>query len=62
MISKEDYEQAIKEFIANGGVIQQVPVGKGSPDAGNSAWGNNRTKTKSKEVTDITDINIDNLE
>lgn len=62
MISKEQYEQAIKEFIANGGVIEQIPTGKSSPDAGNSAWGNNRTRAKSKEVTDITDINVDNLE
>ena len=54
---KAEYERAIAEFIANGGEIQQIPVGKSSPDAGNSAWGRPQAKPK-----DITDINIDSLE
>jgi hypothetical protein len=56
-MTKLDYEQAIAEFIANGGVIQQIPVGKSSPDAGNSAWGNTKAKPK-----DISDINVNTLD
>ena len=52
-------DPAILEFLANGGVVQQIPTGKSSPEAGNSAWGNSKAKAKPK---DITDINIDNLE
>ena len=50
------YEQAIKDFLANGGEIQQIPTGKSSPDAGASAWGRPQAKPK-----DITDINVDEL-
>ena len=56
-MEKEAYEKAIAEFLANGGVIQQIPTGKSSPDVGNSAWGNHKAKPK-----DITDINTDTLE
>jgi|694.fasta_scaffold37143_5 hypothetical protein len=52
-------DPAILEFLAKGGVVQQIPTGKSSPEAGNSAWGNSKAKAKPK---DITDINIDNLE
>ena len=55
--SKVEYEQAIAEFLANGGEVQQIPVGKSSPDAGNSAWGRPQAKPK-----DITDINVDSLD
>ena len=58
-MNKEDraeYERAIAEFLANGGEIQQIPVGKSSPDAGASAWGRPQAKPK-----DITDINVDEL-
>ena len=56
-MDKEAYEKAISEFLANGGEIQQIPIGKSSPDAGQSAWGRPQAKPK-----DITDINIDSLE
>lgn len=56
-MDKEAYEKAIQEFLANGGEIQQIPIGKSSPDVGNSAWGRPQTKPK-----DITDINVDTLE
>lgn len=56
-MDKELYEQAIKDFLANGGEIQQIPAGKSSPEAGASAWGKPQSKPK-----DITDINIDSLE
>ena len=52
-------DPAILEFLAKGGVVQQIPTGKSSPEAGTSAWGNSKAKAKPK---DITDINIDNLE
>ena len=52
-------DPAILEFLAKVGVVQQIPTGKSSPEAGNSAWGNSKAKAKPK---DITDINIDNLE
>ena len=55
-MDKKLYEQAVAEFLANGGEIQQIPVGKSSPDVGNSAWGRPQAKPK-----DITDINIDVL-
>ena len=52
-------DPAIIEFLAKGGVVQKIPTGKSSPEAGNSAWGNSKAKAKPK---DITDINIDNLD
>ena len=52
-------DPAVIEFLAKGGVVQKIPTGKSSPEAGNSAWGNSKAKPKPK---DITDINIDNLE
>ena len=55
-IDKEQYEQAIREFLANGGEIQQIPIGKSSPDVGQSAWGRPPGKPK-----DISDINLDEL-
>jgi hypothetical protein len=55
-LNKEDYEKAIAEFLANGGVIQQIPLGKSSPDVGQSAWG--RSPGKPKELSDI---NLDEL-
>jgi hypothetical protein len=55
-IDKEQYEQAIREFLANGGEIQQIPLGKSSPEAGQSAWG--RPQGKPKELSDI---NLDEL-
>jgi hypothetical protein len=55
-MNKQDYEQAVAEFIANGGTVQQIPTGKSSPDAGNSAWGRPQAKPK-----DITDINVEEL-
>ena len=55
-MNKEEYEKAIAEFLAKGGEIQQIPVGKSSPDAGASAWGRPQAKPK-----DNTDINVDEL-
>jgi hypothetical protein len=56
-LTKDDFDKAIAEFLANGGEIQQIPTGKSSPDAGASAWGRPQAKPK-----DITDINIDSLD
>lgn len=53
---KAEYERAIAEFLANGGEIQQIPLGKSSPDAGASAWGRPQAKPK-----DLSDINVDEL-
>jgi hypothetical protein len=55
-IDKDLYEQAIKEFLDGGGEIQQIPLGKSSPDVGQSAWG--RPQGKPKELADI---NLDEL-
>lgn len=55
-MDKELYEQAIAEFLANGGEIQQIPAGKSSPEAGQSAWGRPQAKPK-----DISDINVEEL-
>ena len=55
-MTKEEYEKAVAEFLANGGEIQQIPTGKSSPDAGASAWGRPQAKPK-----DITDINVEEL-
>jgi hypothetical protein len=55
-LNKEDYEKAIAEFLANGGEIQKIPLGKSSPDVGQSAWGRPQAKPK-----DISDINLDEL-
>jgi hypothetical protein len=54
--AKEEYERAVAEFLANGGEIQQIPIGKSSPDVGQSAWG--RPQAKPKELSDI---NLDEL-
>lgn len=54
--AQAEYEQAIAEFLANGGEIQQIPAGKSSPDAGAGAWG--RPQAKPKELSDI---NLDEL-
>ena len=54
--AKEAYERAVAEFLANGGEIQQIPIGKSSPDVGQSAWG--RPQAKPKELSDI---NLDEL-
>ena len=55
-MDKEAYEKAIAEFLANGGEIQQIPLGKSSPDVGQSAWGRPQAKPK-----DLSDINLDEL-
>jgi hypothetical protein len=55
-MDKEAYEKAIAEFLANGGEIQQIPLGKSSPEVGQSAWG--RPQGKPKELSDI---NLDEL-
>lgn len=55
-MTKEEYEKAVAEFLANGGEIQQIPLGKSSPDAGASAWGRPQAKPK-----DLSDINLDEL-
>lgn len=57
-MNKAEYEKALEEFLANGGQVQQIPTGKSSPTAGNSAWGNSKARAKPQ---DISDINIDNL-
>lgn len=55
-MTKEEYEKAVAEFLANGGEIQQIPLGKSSPAAGASAWGRPQAKPK-----DLSDINLDEL-
>jgi hypothetical protein len=55
-LTKDDFDKAVAEFIANGGIVQQIATGKSSPDAGNSAWGRPQAKPK-----DITDINVEEL-
>jgi len=55
-MNKEEYEKAIAEFLANGGEIQQIPLGKSSPEVGQSAWGRPQAKPK-----DLSDINLDEL-
>jgi len=54
-MDKELYEQAIRDFLANGGEIQQIPLGKSSPDAGGS-WIKQPSKPK-----ELGDINLDEL-
>jgi len=55
-MNKAEYEQAIAEFLAKGGEIQQIPTGKSSPEAGQSAWGKPQAKPK-----ELSDINLDEL-
>ena len=45
-IDKELYEQAIRDFLANGGEIQQIPLCKSSPEVGQSEWGRPQGKPK----------------
>jgi hypothetical protein len=43
-----DQEAAIAEFLAKGGVIQQIPRGVGSEQATTNFWGTPKKKSKEK--------------
>lgn len=38
------YEQAIQDFLDNGGAVTQLAIGESSPTVGQSAWGKPRPK------------------
>lgn len=51
MYTKEEYEQAMAEFLAKGGEIQQIGRGVVSETATTNFWGAPKKKKKEEEVT-----------
>jgi hypothetical protein len=50
-MTKEEYEQAMQEFLANGGEIKQIARGVQSETATTNFWGAPKKKAKEPEVT-----------
>lgn len=57
-MTKEEYEQAMKEFLANGGEIKQIARGVQSETATTNFWGAPKKK-KAEEVTPDTESNAE---
>jgi hypothetical protein len=56
-MTKEEYEQAMQEFLANGGEIKQIARGVQSETATTNFWGAPKKKAKETEV--IPDVSND---
>lgn len=54
--SKEQYDQAMKEFLDNGGVIQQIERGVKSETATTNFWGAPKKKQKEAEITPESEV------
>lgn len=51
-MTKEEYEQAMQEFLANGGEIQQIARGVQSETATTNFWGAPKKKKKEEASPD----------
>lgn len=51
IITDDEYNQAMKEFLANGGQIQQIARGVQSETATTNFWGTPKKKPKEPEIT-----------
>lgn len=49
--SNNEFEQAMQEFLANGGVVQQIAKGVQSTTATTNFWGAPKKKPKTDENT-----------
>lgn len=54
-----EYEQAMQEFLANGGVIQQIARGVQSETATTNFWGAPKKKAAVEAVSELGDVGID---
>ena len=54
-----DYEQAMAEFLANGGQIQQIARGVQSETATTNFWGAPKKKAAVEAVSELGDTGID---
>lgn len=57
--TKEQYEQAMAEFLANGGEIQQIARGVVSETATTNFWGAPKKKKKTDETVEAADVEAD---
>lgn len=51
-MTKEEYEQAMQEFLTNGGEIQQIARGVQSETATTNFWGAPKKKKKEEPTSD----------
>jgi hypothetical protein len=54
-----EYEQAMQEFLANGGQIQQIARGVQSETATTNFWGAPKKKAAVEAVSELGDTGID---
>ena len=57
-INEYDYEQAMAEFLANGGQIQQIARGVQSETATTNFWGAPKKKAAVEAVSELGDVGI----
>jgi hypothetical protein len=57
-----EYEQAMQEFLANGGVIQQIARGVQSETATTNFWGAPKKKAAVEAVSELGATGIDVIE
>jgi hypothetical protein len=50
-MTKEEYEQAMQEFLASGGEIKQIARGVQSETSTTNFWGAPKKKAKEPEIT-----------
>ena len=58
-LNEYDYEQAMQEFLANGGQIQQIARGVQSETATTNFWGAPKKKAAVEAVSELGDTGID---
>jgi len=54
--TKEEFDQAMAEFLANGGKVQEIARGVQSETATTNFWGAPKKKKKEEEVTPDADV------
>ena len=57
--TKEEFDQAMAEFLANGGEIQQIARGVVSETATTNFWGAPKKKKKEEEATPDVDTDAE---
>lgn len=55
----DEYEQALAEFLANGGVIQQIAPGVQSETATTNFWGAPKKKAAVEAVDELGNAGVD---
>ena len=53
-MTQDESDKAIAEFLANGGKIQYIPAGVGSPTATTNMWG--RKKKVAEPVEEVVEV------